>query len=93
MPTTVDGERCFRIDVSLDDGKRNGTVFEVMGRRRDNAHRYAVDQHGIAPLCEFGVRTVEVQSHESAGWVTNVVNLGNRLLSGKTALRQVHRGS
>jgi hypothetical protein len=80
MVIVNDSQRCRDVDVSLDDRERHRTVFEVVSGSGDGSDHVAARPHWVGGLDKNGIRTVQVQAHESPRWVPDVVNFGNGFL-------------
>ena len=75
------------------DGERDRAVFEVQRRRGDRADDVVADADRGARRGQHAVAAVELQRHEPARRVPEVVHLRDRLLPAVAALAQVHGGA
>ena len=93
MVIVDDGQDRPNVDVSLDYRERHGPVFEVVSGGGDPTDQVAPRPDWVGRLNKDGIRTVQVEPHESPRRVPDVVNLGHRFLPRVTPFGQMDGGS
>jgi hypothetical protein len=93
VPVAINNQCRIDGNGSLDARKRDRAFFEMVSGRRHDADLLTVVQNRIAGLGEHRIGTVEVQAHEPAGWMPDIVNFCDCLLTRVTAFGQVNRGT